>query len=405
MGKKPSEEAFLSEDEGFSGGNLKRPGFQRMMAFARKGGCRAIGCLPPETGSAATSVISPALSRSFRLSGRPCVSVREQFDTGTPMGRAMMYIASVFSQLERETIAERIRDNMRELARTGRWLGGTTPTGYTSEAVSSISLDGKTRKSCQLKLVPEEAKIVRKIYESYEATESLAGTEAELMKAGIRTKNGRSFTRFSIRAILENPVYLTADSDAWEYFDRAGYETFLSPRAAFDGLHGMLAYNRTRQEKGKKTEFLPTAEWIVAVGQHPGLIPGSRWVPVQENLKRNGSGAYRKPRGSENEALLTGLLFCACGSRMYPKLTPRRDAEGKRIYTYICSLKERSRKSLCNRKNANGNLLDREILEKIDPDLEALSVEEKRRKLRTLLKRVVWDGEEAKLEPSGEDSK
>ncbi len=42
----------------------------------------------------------------------------------------MMYIASVFSQLERETIAERIRDNMHELSKTGRWLGGTTPTGY-----------------------------------------------------------------------------------------------------------------------------------------------------------------------------------------------------------------------------------------------------------------------------------
>lgn len=96
----------------------------------------------------------------------------------------MMYIASVFSQLERETIAERIRDNMRELARTGRWLGGTTPTGYTSEAVSSISLDGKTRKSCQLKLVPEEAKIVRKIYESYEATESLAGTRGGAYESG-----------------------------------------------------------------------------------------------------------------------------------------------------------------------------------------------------------------------------
>lgn len=46
------------------------------------------------------------------------VSIREQFDTSTPMGRAMMYIASVFSQLERETIAERIRDNLRELAKT-----------------------------------------------------------------------------------------------------------------------------------------------------------------------------------------------------------------------------------------------------------------------------------------------
>lgn len=403
FGEEALEETFLYEDEGFSGGNLKRPGFQRMMAFVRKGDCRAIVVYRLDRISRNISDFAGLIEELSAL-GTAFISIREQFDTGTPMGRAMMYIASVFSQLERETIAERIRDNMRELARTGRWLGGTTPTGYTSEAVSSISLDGKTRKSCQLKLVPEEAKIVWKIYESYEATESLAGTEAELMKAGIRTKNGRSFTRFSIRAILENPVYLTADSDAWEYFDRAGTEVS-SPRAAFDGLHGMLAYNRTRQEKGKKTEFLPTAEWIVAVGQHPGLIPGSRWVPVQENLKRNGSGAYRKPRGSENEALLTGLLFCACGSRMYPKLTPRRDAEGKRIYTYICSLKERSRKSLCNRKNANGNLLDREILEKIDPDLEALSVEEKRRKLRTLLKRVVWDGEEAKLEPSGEDSK
>ena len=76
------------------------------------------------------------------------VSIKEQFDTGTPMGRAMMYIASVFSQLERETIAERIRDNMHELAKTGRWLGGTTPTGYASEAVKSIHVDGKNRKAC-----------------------------------------------------------------------------------------------------------------------------------------------------------------------------------------------------------------------------------------------------------------
>lgn len=47
------------------------------------------------------------------------ISIREQFDTSSPMGRAMMYIASVFSRLERETIAERIRDNMHELAKTG----------------------------------------------------------------------------------------------------------------------------------------------------------------------------------------------------------------------------------------------------------------------------------------------
>lgn len=66
------------------------------------------------------------------------------------MGRAMMYIASVFSQLERETIAERIRDNMQELAKTGRWLGGVTPTGYVSEPVDRVTVDGKTRRMYQL---------------------------------------------------------------------------------------------------------------------------------------------------------------------------------------------------------------------------------------------------------------
>lgn len=74
------------------------------------------------------------------------ISIREQFDTSSPMGRAMMYIASVFSQLERETIAERIRDNMHELSKTGRWLGGTTPTGYASESLSSVTVDGKVKK-------------------------------------------------------------------------------------------------------------------------------------------------------------------------------------------------------------------------------------------------------------------
>src|SRR5699024_9390508 len=74
------------------------------------------------------------------------VSLREQFETASPMGRAMMYIASVFSQLERETIAERIRDNMRELAKTGRWLGGTTPTGYASRARETVEEDGRKRR-------------------------------------------------------------------------------------------------------------------------------------------------------------------------------------------------------------------------------------------------------------------
>ena len=90
--------------------------------------------------------------------------------------------------MERETIAERIRDNMHELAKTGRWLGGTTPTGFESEAIKSITVDGKTKKACKLKLVPEEADIVKTIFDLYVETDSLTLTEAALIKQGSRQR-------------------------------------------------------------------------------------------------------------------------------------------------------------------------------------------------------------------------
>ena len=111
-----------------------------------------------------------------------------------------------------------IRDNMHELAKTGRWLGGTTPTGYASESVKSITVDSKTKKACKLKLLPDEAEIIYKIFDLYEQYDSLTMTETELLRQGIKTKTGRSFTRFSIKSILQNPVYLIADKDAYQYF-------------------------------------------------------------------------------------------------------------------------------------------------------------------------------------------
>ena len=141
---------------------------------------------------------------------------REQFDTSTPMGRAMMFIISVFSQLERETIAERIRDNMHELAKTGRWLGGNTPTGCGSQSVTYVTVDGKSRKACHLKLIQEEGEIVRTIFDLYTQTDSLSAVEAELLRRRIKTKRGNDFTRFSIKNILQNPVYMIADVDRVE---------------------------------------------------------------------------------------------------------------------------------------------------------------------------------------------
>ena len=360
-GEEALRDAVIYEDEGFSGGNLNRPAFKEMMTAVKKRKHKAIIVYRLDRISRNISDFSGLIEELSYLNVA-FISIREQFDTGSPMGRAMMYIASVFSQLERETIAERIRDNMHELAKTGRWLGGTTPTGYASESVKSITVDGKTKKACKLKIIPQEIEIIKTIFDVFVETNSLTITEAELMRRRLFTKNNKHFTRFAIKAILQNPVYMIADEDAYRYFQEQGADLF-SDREAFDGTYGIMAYNRTDQEKGKTTVYLPIDKWIVSVGGHKGVIPGKVWVQVQKSLEQNKSKSFRRPRS--NEALLTGLLFCRCGSRMYPKMTQRMTADGKRIYTYVCKMKERSQKSVCDGKNVNGNTLDMAVVEQI----------------------------------------
>ena len=122
FGEDASENVLVYEDEGFSGGNLARPQFKKMMKDSQKIAFAAIVVyrfdrISRNIGDFA-KLIEDLGDRHIDF-----ISIREQFDTSSPMGRAMMYIASVFSQLERETIAERIRDNMHELSKTGRWTG------------------------------------------------------------------------------------------------------------------------------------------------------------------------------------------------------------------------------------------------------------------------------------------
>ena len=171
-GDAAAEHAVVFEDEGFSGGNLNRPDFKKMMTAAKDRKFKAIVVYRLDRISRDISDFSSLIEELGRL-GIDFVSIRESFDTSSPMGRAMMYIASVFSQLERETIAERIRDNMHELAKTGR-----------------------------------------------------------------------SFTRFSIKSILQNPVYLIADKDAYQYFVDNEAELF-APESDFDGIPAQS------QEKGQ----------------------------------------------------------------------------------------------------------------------------------------------------------
>lgn len=354
---------LIFEDEGYSGKNTNRPQFQHMMSEIRNGNIKTVVCYRLDRISRNVGDCSNLINE-LALYGVEFCSINENFDTTTPMGRAMYNICSVFAQLERETIAERIRDNMHELAKSGRWLGGTPPTGYKStKIIERVNDNGKDITAHKLEIIPEESEIVKLVFSKFIEYNSLSKTETYFLQNGIKTKNGKAFTRFTFKTILQNPVYMIADAAAWNYFQTLGVEVY-ADRENFDGLHGMLGYNKTLQRTGKANVTRDVEDWIITVGKHEGIISGEQWVKAQKLLEQNTSKSYRKPRS--NTALLSGLLICGnCGGFMRPKMYNRDYAEGERRFSYLCETKEKSKQHNCAIKNPNGNELDRAVCEEI----------------------------------------
>ena len=348
----------IYEDEGFTGANTDRPQFQKCINDIKQNKIDILICYRLDRISRNVADFSTTLDV---LEKHNCsfVSIKEQFDTSTPMGRAMMYIASVFAQLERETIAERIKDNMLQLAKTGRWLGGTTPTGFESKEISYQDANCKIRKSFMLVPIHDEMKIVELIFEKYLEFKSLTQVETYLLQHNVTTKNNTNFTRFTIKTILSNPVYAIADEDTYNYFSINDYEIY-SNRDDFDGTKGIMAYNKTIQKKNQTNKLRESSEWIIAIGKHQGIIDGYKWVRIQELIEQNKSKTFRKTRNQE--ALLSGIIRCAkCGSYMRPKMG-RTLKDGSNMFYYLCELKEASKKVRCNCNNAPGPKIDAMVL-------------------------------------------
>ncbi len=378
------EDILIFEDEGYSGGHLDRPKFQEMIKLVKKKKVNNIVCYRLDRISRNIGDFAQLIEALNDL-GCGFISIKEQFDTSSPMGRAMMYIASVFSQLERETIAERIRDNMRELAKTGRWLGGVTPTGFGSQPVEKITIDGKLKKAFKLVPIDAEIAIVKLIFEKYIETDSLSATETFLILNNYKTKNNRDYSRFSIKNILENPVYMIADKAAFEFFEKHNVEIF-GGKDSFDGKSGIMAYNKTIQKRGKAHETRDMSDWIIAIGKHEGIISGVDFSKVQSMLSKNKDKNYRKARS--HVALLSGVLRCSCGDFMRPKLSKTINADGDHLYSYLCTMKEKSKMKKCQMKNPNGNNLDKLVCDEIkklssEPSVFLSELERVRNEIKT----------------------
>lgn len=364
-------EICVFEDEGYSGKNTRRPEFQRMMQELKKGDCKYLVCYKLDRMGRSIIDIASLVEELNDLKVS-FISIKENFDTSTPLGKTMLYIAGIFAQMEREQIAERVKDNMVMLARSGRWLGGNTPLGFSSEKDEQVQMDEKVRTSYRLTEKKEELLTVHFIFEEYLEKQSLTKVVEYFQTHGIRTKRGKEYTTTAIRDILTNPVYCAGDGDAYDYFEKLGCQICFE-KADADGKHGLIAYGKTSSARYKNKDN-PPEEWILALGKHRGEISGAVFRKVQEQLLANKPKSASFHKVKNEIALLSGLLFCKCGHAMRPKYYSAKQVtkEGERKFSYLCPYKEMTHGEKCGVENVPGNELDRmvceELLEYAKPD-------------------------------------
>jgi DNA invertase Pin-like site-specific DNA recombinase len=269
------------DDGGYSGGSMERPALRQLLQDIDAGKIDTIVVYKVDR---LTRSLADFAKIVERLDARQVsfVSVTQQFNTTTSMGRLTLNVLLSFAQFEREVTGERIRDKIAASKRKGMWMGGTLPVGY---------------EVCDRKLVVNapEGEQVKRIFELYLELGCVAKLKDRLDREGLRSKvrrskagqrsGGSSYSRGALYCLLQNPIYV-----------------------------------------GKVRH----CDAIYA-GEHAGVIPEQLWDKVQERLKAN-CNTRRTGSNAKSPSLLVGLLFDPDGNRFTPF---HADKRGKRYRYYV----------------------------------------------------------------------
>ncbi|MEY8002009.1 recombinase family protein, partial [Clostridium sp. Mt-5] len=350
---------FIYEDEGFSGSTINRPRFKKLIKDIELKKIDTLVCYRLDRISRNVSDFSSTLEllQNYNVD---FVSISEQFDTSTPMGKAMIYIASVFAQLERETIAERVRDNMLELAKAGRWTGGKIPAGFISVRKKYKDNLGLEREYSQLEIKEDEMSLVKLLYKKYLELGSLHKLEVYATQNELKSNNGIVFEKSTLKIILQNPIYVKSNIDVINYLESNGWKVY----GESDNLHSLLTYNKTEQtiKRGKRIKTLkPDGQKFAAVSSIKGAIEPKLWLEVQYQFDKNRNTFPRL--GKTHNALLTGKLKCGyCKEYMLVQHGRISKVTGEKLFYYMCSLKRKSHKKFCDNKNAKASEIESLVL-------------------------------------------
>lgn len=296
-------------DEGMTGANTNRPGLKRLLADVSEGLVDALIVYQLDRLSRDVKDFANIYA-VLEEKGVMFISLKESIDTNTPIGKAMMFITATFAQMERETIATRVADNMIGLAKKGFWLGGNPPYGYRKKEITAVG-----KRHVVLELDPEAAKYDEWIFDKFLSERySLQGMATDFRKKGIKTINGGFFSISQLYNLLTMPYCVEGTQDVYDYFAGIGCSMDAdSPREQWDGTRGVMVYGRTTGRNSDRRLAQGKDKWVVCLGHHRPFISADKWLAVQERFRQN---TFNKTAKYE-PPLLKGVLRCAkCGCLM-----------------------------------------------------------------------------------------
>ena len=275
------------DDGGISGGTMERPALQRLLQDIRERRVDVVVVYKIDRLTRSLVDFSKMIE-IFDAASASFVSITQQFNTTTSMGRLMLNVLLSFAQFEREVTAERIRDKIAASKRKGMWMGGTVPLGYRVE-------------NRKLVVAEEEAETVRHLFARYLKLKSVRALADEADASSLQGRSpsaggkpGKQFGRGNLYHLLSNPVYIGKVRHRGEVYDG---------------------------------EHLPTVE--------PEVFHKTQELLATQAPRR------KRPNNEAGSHLLTGILFDETGDRLSPSYAKK---SGKRYLYYVSNRLVRARK-------------------------------------------------------------
>ncbi len=345
------------DDGGFSGGNMERPALKRILEDVEAGKVDIV--VVHRIDRLTRSLLDfGIIVQTLESAGASFVSVTQQFNTTTSMGRLTLNILLSFAQFERELTTERIREKVAAHKKRGKWCGGRPSLGYTIDYAAK-----------HLVVHPEEAELVRRIFRRYVEMPTPVALAKELNAAGHTTKShttregkvvgGHPWTNTGIYQILNNCAYI-----------------------------GQVRH---------KGNTYP--------GEHASIVSQKLWDEVHAHLGQN-TRPPDKPRRSGEDDLLKGLLRCGhCQRAMKPSRTHGKG--GMRYRYYVCTGAAKHGYDSCALKSVPAAGIEEAVLSQIrallrTPEVVMATWRELQRQVRAADADADVDGFRGELDAAGQ---